>query len=219
MKSLILVLALLLASPSVFAQTFTVKRIKGKQAIIQLTSGTFYEGQSVSVDGDSSTGAGVGSGSAGTGPRNNFLGFSTGFSSFKSGGATATSLSLNVTYGWNKGTIEYGGLGSISILSGVGSNSTTIGIGGLFDYNFKPNRVGQDGIFAVGVNGRYGTSSGGTSSTVLQIFPAASYKWFILGTPTCLRFDAGLELTQAKTGSTNSSDTQPKVLGGLQTYF
>jgi len=218
MKFFIPMMVVVLASPLLQAQTFNVKRVKGKQAIIQLTSGTFSEGQSVTVGGGGDSSMSMSSGSGSTGPRNNFLGFDMGFSTAKAGTVTLTSLNLNVKYGWNSGSIEYGVLGAFGSTSGGTESISSFGVGGMFDYNFSENRVGNDGIFLVGVQATYGTRNPG-SATNITIFPAVGYKWFILGTPTCLRFDAGMQIVQTSVGGVSTSDTQPNIVGGLQTYF
>lgn len=218
MKFMTPFVVLALATPVAFGQTFNVKKVKGKQAIIQMTSGSFSEGQSVTVGGGESSGSMSMGGGAGS--RNNYLGFDFGFNMVKSGNATENVIDLTVKYGWNKQTIEYGVLGSLSLRSGGASNTSNFGVGGNFDYNFTENRPGVGGIFFVGIEGTFGSNSvGGVSSSAMTIFPSAGYKWFVLGNATALRFDAGMKMAQTSNNGVSTTDTQPAVTGGLQVYF
>ncbi|MBX3017542.1 MAG: hypothetical protein KF767_06625 [Bdellovibrionaceae bacterium] len=204
------------------AQSFTVKKVKGKQAIVQMTSGSFSEGQTVSVGGGEASSSYSSGGSAGS--RNKFIGLEGRFTSTKvtvnNQSSTTTGIGLLATYGWNKLTMEYGVIGGVTINSGGGSNSTDLEVGGVFDYNFTENRPGNDGILFVGANATFGSNSGGaTSTTTIKIYPHVGYKMFALGNATAIRFHLGMQLLQTSGGGASGSDTQPLGGVGLQTYF
>lgn len=221
MKFLGILLSFVFVAAFANAQTFTVKKVKGKQAIVQLTNGTFTEGQSVTVGSDSVAGgaSAVTPGGGSTTPRDHFVGLSGGYSSVKSGTVTISTLAVDVLYGWNPGSIEYGVLGSFGSVSGGSTSTSSFGIGGKFDYNFTENKT-ADGIFGVGAQATYGTTSGGSSNaTVITISPMASYKWFILGTPTAIRFDGGMDIVQTSVSGVSTSSSNPKIQFGLFTYF
>lgn len=215
MKLFIPVVILTLASSVASAQSFNVKKVKGKQAIIQMTSGSFSEGQNVTVGGGEASYS-----SGGSGSRNKFLGLAGRFTSSKVGTETVTGIGLDVTYGWNKQTLEYGVIGGVTINSGGGSNTTALRVGGVFDYNFSENRPGNDGILFASVQATYGTTSGGaTNTTAIEIYPHIGYKMFALGNATAIRFHVGMNIAQTSAGGASTSDSQPGAGLGLQTYF
>jgi hypothetical protein len=215
-KFFIPLVALALTSPLAQAQTFNVKKIKGKQAIIQMTSGTFTEGQSVTVGGGEAMTSTLDSGGS-SGSRDNYLGLDFGFTSAKVGTVTQTALALEIKYGWNKGTMEYGVLGGFASTSG-GVSTSTFSVGGNFDYNFSENRPGVDGVMFVGIEASYGSTSPG-SVTNITLYPSVGYKWFALGNATAIRFDAGMRMVQSSVSGKSTTDTQPAVGGGLAVYF
>lgn len=224
-KFFIPLVALALTSPLAQAQTFNVKKIKGKQAIIQMTSGTFTEGQSVTVGGgEAMTSSSLSDSGGSSGSRDNYLGLEAGFTSVKSTNtatppvtSTITSIDLTVKYGWNKGTMEYGVLGGFASTSG-GVSTSTFSVGGNFDYNFSENRPGVDGVMFVGIEASYGSTSPG-SVTNITLYPSVGYKWFALGNATAIRFDAGMQMVQSSVSGKSTTDTQPAVGGGLAVYF
>lgn len=220
MKSILsAALVVLIAFPA-FAQTFTVRKVKGKQAIIVINNGSFYEGQTVTVDGGSSS-FGEARPSSG-GSRNNFIGLSGGINSAKSSASTSqvTTIAASVTYGWNKRTYEYGFGGSFSTMSGSNSNSTAMGLGGQFDYNFTENRPGVDQIAAAGVSGNFTNTSGSSTGgfTAMTISPNVSYKWFALGTSTAIRVAGSIDITSTS-GSRSGTSTGFGINVGLHNYF
>lgn len=220
MKLYIPVVILTLASGVAHAQSFTVKKVKGKQAIVQMTSGSFTEGQSVTVGGsEASSSSSMGGG--GSGSRGKFIGLEGGFTSSKVTNGTATTISTNVIYGWNKSSMEYGVIGGLTLVSGGGANLTTIIVGGRFDYNFGENRPGNDGIMYAGIDATYGMTSGGAANTnTINLFPNVGYKMFALGNSTAIRFAVGMNIAQNSGGAGGStSDTQPGASFGLSTYF
>lgn len=217
-KFFIPLVALALTSPLAQAQTFNVKKMKGKQAIIQMTSGTFTEGQSVTVGGgEAMTSSSLSDSGGSSGSRDNYLGLDFGFTSTKVGTVTATALALAIKYGWNKGSMEYGVLGGFASTSG-GVSTSTFSVGGNFDYNFSENRPGVDGVMFVGIEASYGSTSPG-SVTNITLYPSVGYKWFALGNATAIRFDAGMQMVQSSVSGKSTTDTQPAVGGGLAVYF
>ena len=131
-------------------------------------------------------------------------------------------MSASAYYGWNPGNkMEYGAILNAGSVSGGGSSSTSFAAGGKFDYDFTNNKAPVDGILSAGAEATYGQAgSGGQNYSQISVFPMASYKWFILKTPTCVRADAGFKFTQTSGGSGGSStDSGLAVQVGLFTYF
>lgn len=219
MKSHFLLSSLVLApliSLSAHGQSFHVKKVKGKQAIIQMTEGSFYEGQSVQV-GESRTPANFGRG-GGNASRNNFIGLQGAVYQTTSNNSNVTVFEAQALYGWNKVQYEYGILGGFGMSSG-NTSTTTFRVGGQFDYNFQENRPGVDSLWSVGLQGSYAMTSGNGNSSRMILYPAGAWRWFVLGNATALRFDFGYEINQASSGGTSTSSNGIKALAGLSIYF
>jgi hypothetical protein len=218
------------------AQTVKVVKVKGKRAIVETVSGNLMVGQTMSAGsggggGDdfdtfadsNSTGAPAGDHS---GPRTHFVGGAASFSSAKASGSTKVTTTILVDaalYGWNPGNhMEYGLLASFGAVSGGGTSQTSMAGGGKFDWDFGLNKAPVQGLFSVGAEATFGqVSSSGVSASQINVFPMISYKWFILKTPTCVRFDAGMRMVMTSgSGTTKSTtDTNPGARVGLFTYF
>lgn len=198
----------LLTSPS-WGASIKVKKVKGKSATVIFKDMTPEAGEVYQIADD---GAEIESGSAGGQSRGRTLGLGGGFSS----ASGVSAFGIGGRYGWNSGIYEYGAIfnflsGKTNISGGsLGSEGFTLG--GFFDYNLTENRPGQDGIPAVTAQVVIGSTSG-KSSTTIQL--GGSYKWFALGTSTCLRADALLTSVSVD----GVSDSLMGLQLGLQTYF
>lgn len=224
MKTILVGMIISLSFPA-WAQKVTVRRVKGNQAVVQINGGALKVGQTYDLgkkpaDDDLEL---VGSN---TGPRNKVIGFSTEISSRSSQVGSAKSNTTryggSVKYGWNKGAFEYGFNGLFwSSDSGAGATSE-FGGGGFFDWNLSPNRPGNDMLFGFGADLTYAIinpPNGGQSSNRMDIYPAAFMKWFILGTPAAMRFDAGLSMIETSSGGSKVKSDGFLVRGGFSIYF
>jgi hypothetical protein len=229
MLKTIIIAAVLCLAAQTQAQTLRVTKVKGNKAVVDIVKGRLTEGQTVTAGSDEldfgSSTRSSNSGTSSTGPRGHFVGGTGSFSMAKPAGSssTLTSINANALYGWNPGNqMEYGGILSFGSTSGgTGGSSTSFAGGGKFDYDFTNNKAPVEGIISAGAEATIGSASTGNGGSVSQItvFPMASYKYFILGTPTCVRADAGLKFVQSSGSGNSTSETNPAVNIGLFTYF
>ncbi len=219
-----LALLLTLAALPAQAQQAKVLKVQGKKAIVQFPDDARPQvGQLIDVG----TGSSMGSMTAGhgAGSRDMIVGGSAAFSSLTTS-TSSTSISildLSGRYGWNKGEMEYGGLGSFYYKTEPGSSLRTIGVGGFFDYNLVPNVTGTELVYGAGGEAVYAmisTTTGTleTSATTLRFQGGGQVKWFPFGNTVAVRGDAVYRFQQ--NGGTPSSTTTGFVfLGGLYVYF
>jgi hypothetical protein len=232
MKAYLIIIGVVLLASSAHAQTFRVKKVKGNRAVIELPKGvTLDEGSKYSIDASGvkeEMSLGDGSGTCA-----HTLGLEFVFSSTSVETKTAIATSKTNTsdfnvlgmYGWNTGQMEYGPILGLD-WDKTGSTSTrTFSLGGFFDYNLIPNKVGTDLVYGVGgvLSLEFGSSDnsiGSSSSTNGYEFRAGPFlKWFGLGSSTCVRGDAVLDYDHTKTSTRETTETGIKLLAGLQTYF
>lgn len=219
-----------------WAQKFTVKKIKGNQAVVEINDGVLGMNRQYDITPRSEDEVQLEGGS--TGPRAHFIGIGTslksitgvsaktGISSMKSEtGSTSSSTNaygVEGYYGWNKRTLEFGVKGLIGS-SDTGSGATmTLGAGGILDWNFKPNKPGNDMIFGIGTDADYvvlNPPSGGTSSNIMAFYPHGYMKWFVLGTGACIRMNAGFAYAERASGGVKTKDSGMDLRAGLYVYF
>lgn len=229
-KFLIGVLGLQLAafalSSSAFATTGKVVKSKGKKVLIELPiDPRLQPGDTVEVD-TLELRSPASSRSMGPGGRRLTLGGSTDggelhFYSRSNGYNGDTLFNLIGRGGWNYTKYEYGPLAEIKYNATDSNNSsTTLGVGGFFDWNLVPNAPGASDVYGIGgdaevasVNIKAGTTS--TSSSGLALNGGGFYKYFLFKTDTCLRFDGDLHIALYN----NYSETGLRFLAGIQTYF
>lgn len=225
MKAFLLGTLVLAASPA-WAQKITVKKVKGNQAVIQINGGAVKVGQSFDLSKESPGGEDLELVGSNTGPRNKVLGFSSTVASTTSqvgnGKSSNTEYGATFKYGWNKGAFEFG-FNALFNSSDSGSGATaSFGGGGFFDWNFKANRPGNDMIFGLGGDLNYtivNPPQGQQSSNRMTIYPSAFMKWFVLGTPTAIRFDAGYLMDELGSGSAKTKINGFVIRGGFAVYF
>lgn len=152
-------LSLLFVWPA-FGQQVKVLKVKGTKAVIRFPKNMeISKGQTLTIGGDEEDGDSGGKPMA-KGSRNTRIGLEFEMTSLtidqkSSSGGTAVSadsnkLSLSALYGWNKGWAEYGPIFSYSSDDDGSSKSTTMDIGGFFEYNFKTNKPGEWMVMAAG---------------------------------------------------------------------
>lgn len=217
---------LVLAATPAWAQKITVKKVKGNQAVVQINGGSLRVGQSFDLS--QNTGASdelelVGSN---TGPRNRVVGLSGHIKSQSQEVGNAktsfTGYGINGKYGWNKGAFEFGFNGLFESADSGGGASASFGGGGFFDWNFKANRPGNDMIFGVGGDLNYviiNPPQGQQSSNRMTIYPSAFMKWFILGTSTALRLDAGYLMDEVGSSGNKIKTNGFDIRAGFSVYF
>jgi hypothetical protein len=221
--SLIIVTTALLTSQNAAAEKVTVKKVKGKQAIIE-TQTPLEEGQTYELQTDNSISQDVDYKSNVLKPRNNSLTFGAKLDFLKSDTTQSTNYSLQVRYGWNFGTLEVGTLIEATG-SDVGAGSTTTVVaGGYFDYNLVPNRdpkkiiYGPFALVSFGSTSYPSTASGG-SSTTLNSNIGGFLSYFVGDSTTALRGEVFGTFQQVNTTATNNSQIGGGFRGLLVFYF
>lgn len=222
MKSIVVISALLFSAP-VLAQKLIVTKVKGSQAIVNVSNGKLETGQIIDLSDDETPEF---SSAGGGGGRDNVIGFAGSVKMLEDDAngskINTTEALITLAYGWNRGTVEFGPIGILGMADrgGAAGNVTTFGAGGFFDFNFSPNRPGNDSIFGAGVQGTYqSTSGGGASSSVTTVVPSGFLKWFVLGrSSTALRFDLGYQY-QSQGGGSSRTISGLIVGAGFGVYF
>lgn len=219
----VLVGLMVFASASVRADQAKVLKVQGKKAIVQFPDDARPRvGQLIDLGGSGSEvsmAAGHGSGS-----RNIIVGGSAAFSSLTSSTSSASSSTLDLLarYGWNKGEMEYGGIGSFYYTSVTGSSTRQIGVGGFFDYNLIPNTPGTELVYGAGGELQYAmvsvtTGAAESSSSLIRLQGGGQVKWFPFGNTVAIRGDLVYRYQQS--GSPTTTISGLVALGGLYVYF
>lgn len=210
MKKLILLIVtfVLLPFTFAFAQQATVKKVKGSQAIVEFPQGSRpYVGQALNVgDGQS------GSGADGAGSRARTIMLSGEFVSTDG----STTLSALAAYGWNLTNLEFGPLFRYDSSKVANFSSSTLSLGGFFDYNLIPNQPGAALVYGAAAEGNFSmVSSGDSSGSGIGIFAGGFLKWFVLNNSTAIRANMGFAMNND--GTTTASGI--KTSAALQVYF
>ena len=224
--SLLAVLVVLAVLPGqARAQQAKILKVQGKKAIVQFPDDVKPRvGQLIEVGGAGSSEVSMTAGH-GSGSREMIVGGSASFSSLttSSSNTSESILDLSARYGWNKGEMEYGGLGTFYYKSTTGSSERTIGAGGFFDYNVVPNAPGTELVYGAGGEAVYSmisttTGSAESSATTLRFQGGGQMKWFPFGNTVAVRGDLVYRFQQ-RSGTTSSTTSGLVALGGLYVYF
>ena len=175
------------------AASFTVKKVKGKQAVVEYAGPTLENGRTYKFSAQSES-------SNSSNSRDRFLILKeltlSSLSSSTSGtsGGTTTQFSILMGYGWNKERFEFAPLFGFKTLDAGSGANTTFTLGAMIDYNFKPNIAEFFSIFGGSLEATYektNGSSAATSPSTTQAFLSGFWKWFLFENSICLRMDAG----------------------------
>lgn len=176
-----------------WASSFIVKKVKGKQALIEYTGPQLENGKSYLLNSSSD--------GEPTADRSHFFvlrEFSlTSLTTTVSGtsGAKVTLFNVLFGYGWNFENFEFSPLYGFKLVdSGNGSTSNAFTLGGLVDYNFTKNIAGNNSLWGVSAEVTYEKANGNGSlnSPATTILLASGFwKWFVFGPSAGLRFDLG----------------------------
>ncbi|MGZ3692398.1 MAG: hypothetical protein ACXVAX_12900, partial [Pseudobdellovibrio sp.] len=148
-----------------------MKKVKGNSAIVE-TDTPLEEGQTYDLAGDP-VASNVDYSSGSIKVRKNSLSFGANFESVKSELSQNTQFDLQVRYGWNFSSLEFGIMASAAGVD-VGAGSTTsLLAGGYFDYDMVNNREPNNliyGPFVLLATGstQYPSSASGGSSTKIE---------------------------------------------------
>lgn len=212
-----------LASESALAEKVTVKKVKGKQAIIESQT-PLEEGQTYELVTDSSVSEDVDYKSGVFKTRNNSLTLGTKLDFLKSDNAQSTTYSLQARYGWNFSTLEVGAVLDVTSSDQGAGATTTLMAGGYLDYNIIQNRDPKKVIWGPFVLVGFGSTSypataTGGSSTSLNTNLGAFLSYFIGDSSTALRGEAYGTYQQVNTTATQTSQVGGGIRGLLVFYF
>lgn len=201
-----LILAL---SPDVWAQKIKIKKVKGTTALIessiQLEEGKTYDlkTESITLDVDYKQ--------IGFKSRQNFITFGGSLSSLKGSDYTRNNLDLQIRYGWNFSTLEFGGVGQVRSLDVGGGATNEFSLGGFCDYNLSPNRDPKTFIYGplalvMAGSTQYPGTQGGGSSTTLDLNLGGFFTWFFhTSSQIALRGEAYFDYSQVNTTKSQSN--------------
>jgi hypothetical protein len=199
LKQKLLFFCLLGTIQTTYAAFVTVKKIKGRQAIIETTSalevGQTYELQKDIISFDPN----------GSKPNNrgNSLQFGAELRALTASQIQDNQISVTARYGWN---FEYFEIGpTVSYLGtdvGAGTNSDFFG-GGFLDYNVKKNRSQTEYVWGPTVSAEVGLKqfSTGSSANLMSIDFGGFLTWYLLGTSTALRIQGGYHYQKISTST------------------
>lgn len=217
---LLLTLPLLLSSSNAFAQKIKVKRVKGKQAVVEFSGGYLQTGQVYELANDEYSDS-----SALGGSRKYVVSLSASLSSTKDDGPSAENVSaieLSTRFGWNLGHIELGPLFTFSSTSQTNGTVSTFSLGGFADYNLLSNSPGEAFLYGVGGHLSVGQHDPGTGAKndLMNLFAGPFLKWFPGGGNFAFRGDLGFiyqKISTSTSGDITSSGLQSSV--GIIAYF
>ncbi|MFS4457552.1 hypothetical protein [Bdellovibrio sp. HCB2-146] len=222
MRRILLAVAILTFSSSVFAQKIKVRRVKGNQAVVDFVGTPLQTGQVYDLMAQDDLGGE--SGFSGSGGRQYSFGLNFSYFSTKSdaaGSRNTTEAELGARFGWNFGSFEVGPLFAYESSDAGGFNATFIKAGGFGDFNIIQNIPGEAFLYGVGGYLALGQrdNGAGTKSSVTDVFVGPFAKWFPGGSSYAIRIDAGYEYMRLAQDSGDTTLTGIGLLGGLQVYF
>ncbi len=202
------------------AASFTVKKVKGKQAVIEYSGPSVENGRTYKFSAQNEATNSAGS-------RDRFLIIReltlSSLSSTTSGtsGGTINQFSILMGYGWNKENFEFAPLFGFRILdAGAGAN-TTFTLGALADYNFRSNIAEYFSLFGGSIEATYEKTNGNSaasSPSTTQAFLSGFWKWFLFENSICLRIDTGY-LYSKKSSTTETTTSGIYSRGSFVVYF
>lgn len=217
---LLLTLPLLLSSHDAFAQKIKVKRVKGKQAVVEFSGGYLQTGQVYELAPDEYS-----EGSSAGGSRKYVVSLAASLTSTKDDGPNSenvTVLNLLTRFGWNLGHIELGPLFNYSSSSQTNGTVSSLTIGGFADYNLLSNAPGEAFLYGVGGYLSMGQHDPGTGAKndLMNLFAGPFVKWFPGGGNFAFRGDLGFiyqKISTSTSGDITSSGLESSI--GIIAYF
>jgi hypothetical protein len=211
-----------LALPANAAEQIRVKKVKGNSAVIEtdipLEEGKTYELAdekfSANVDYKSNT----------LKVRSNSLSFGTDFEYVRSELSQNTAFNLNLRYGWNFSSLEVGITTSLQSRDQGAGNTSSVLVGGYFDYNMVANRDPRDFIYggfillATGST-QYPSSTAGGSTTKIESNAGGFMTYFLGDSNTAIRGELFYNYQQINTTVQQNSIAGAGFRGLLVLYF
>lgn len=222
MHTLLFSALFIFTSQSFAATKITVRKVKGKNAIVEsqapLEEGHTYDlaDEIISEDVDYKTTVQK--------PRSNSFTVGTQFKFGKSDRIELTDFSLHGRYGWNYTTLEFGAILDFrSLDTGTGATSTLLA-GGYYDYNLEVNRFPKKFVYGLMVLGAFGSTNYpsttvGTNTTNIELDMGGFATYFLGNSSTALRGEGFFKYEQLNTSTQQNSLFGFGVRGLLVYYF
>ncbi len=202
---------------STFATQITVKKVKGRQAIVEsnvpLDEGQTYELQKdqIAIDVNFSPKQ----------QRRNSLQLGGELQSMTGSSTQDNRMSLAARYGWNFETYEMGPMLTYqSIDLGAGTDSEFLA-GGYFDYNLQKNKSQQTFLWGPTVSAELGAKQfkSGSTANILNLDPGGFLSWFFANSSAALRIEAVYHYQKISTTTTEATLSGFKAKTFLVFYF
>jgi len=216
------IMVVFMYSHSLYAFKITVKKVKGNNAIVE-TDTPLEEGQTYDLANDPVS-SNVDYGSNAVKIRKNSLSFGANFESVRSDLSQSTQFNLQVRYGWNFSSLEFGAMVAASGVDvGAGSTNSLLA-GGYFDYNLVNNREPNNMIYGPFVllatgSTQYPSSSTGGSSTKIESNAGGFLTYFLGTSNTAIRGEAFYDYQQINTTAQQNTVGGFGARGLLVLYF
>ncbi len=218
MKTHLLLITFLFGfSSSIYATQITVKKVKGRQAIVEsnipLDEGQTYELQKdqIAVDVNFSP----------VQQRKNSLQLGAELQSVSGSNVQDNRINLTARYGWNFEIFEFGPMMTYqSVDLGAGTDSDFLG-GGYFDYNLQKNRAPQIFLWGPTISAEFGAKQfkSGSSANIMNVDPGAFVSWFFANSSAALRAEVFYHYQKITTTTTDTSLSGFKSKAYLVFYF
>lgn len=190
------------------AESFTVKKTKGRQAVIE-SSTPLVEGETYIIQTSKQSGLISEDVSYPRSNRSRENSFSAGINSsfFKADKLQEHQIDIEGRYGWNFGDYEVGPLLHIALLDEGAGFNTDFHVGGYFDYNIVPNVGRAEIIYGLTAQGFGGNRefTNGSSSQIFAMGAGGFLSWYLMGSTTALRFEGLVESKKIATSTASSS--------------
>jgi hypothetical protein len=214
---LFLVPILFILSSTSQATQITVKKVKGRQAIVE-TGLPLEEGQTYELQKDQIA---VDVNFLPVQQRKNSLQLGAEFQSVNGSSVQDHRVSLTARYGWNFELFEFGPMMTYqSVDLGAGTDSDFLG-GGYFDYNFQKNRAPQIFLWGPTMSAEFGAKQfkSGASANLMNLDPGAFVSWFFANSAAALRAEAVYHYQKITTTTTDTTLSGFKSKAYLVFYF
>ncbi len=215
-------ISILLVAHISWAQKITVKKTKGRNALIEssipLEEGQVYDLQSASVSEP------VNYKTTGLKSRQNSWMIGGNFLSLRGDDYQKNSGSLQTRYGWNFTQVEFGIAAEMNTID-LGAGATTdFLLGGYFDYNLVSNRDPKTFIYGPFALAGFGSlqspaSRGGGSTSIIDTNLGGFISWFVAGGTAALRLEGFYDYQQINSTIKTTAVTGIGTRGFVVFYF
>lgn len=199
------------------SSSITVKKIRGKQAIVELNA-PLEEGKTYQIETEKITLETDFSEQFKS--RYNSISIGADLSFFSGTKTLDNNFSFIGKYGWNYTNFEFGPVVNLQVYDKGFGTSTTYLLGGYFDYNYIPNKAPCELIFGPSVQLLLGnrTFETGGSAQLSQAQLSLFLTWYINNSPLALKSELGYQIRRV-TSSTGENDLSGVVSQIYMAYY